>query len=1085
MYIYVLKCDGDKYYIGKTSNRRNLNIRLRQHQNPKTRSGAAWTRLHQPVEVVNTFQTSNKYDELSTTLKYMQEHGVENVRGASYSQVVLNPFQLQQIEREFRSATDRCLHCGEAGHFASMCPKWLPELYVLQKCAGGGKSYEIIQMLGKSERFRTARRFIILTKVHSAKDNLHEKYETQIQDNVLKVREDSNNDRGRRISRQGEQTCEGGGRFRVDICTVDSFLCGAGRKIGLEPQARNQMGAFEALANDISVSADEGDGVRVRNIFRCPIDRKTLVVVDEAQDLSYKYLNALVAMMCGTGFRLLLVGDLMQSIQGEANAMRVIANGNTYMWNKHQISITRIIQPAKSYRFERAGIMSFVNKVCPNKRYGVELFQSMHHQEFESSLPPVNVFTDNTKCRDPNCATIKWIEKEVLPRMEREIQSNGHCLPSDFLFVHPLVNNNEVLCTIQSRLEEFWSKMLKRKEVQEMVRKREATSGRKPHWSNPEMASWQTVMLHRSCNGSIEIRDSVYMTRIMSVHAAKGLDANVVFCLGLSDNVLHKFTTDHKRGLVYWSMAYVALTRAKRALYVALQPDSGFIGRQLCGACDSASVDIDSTTFKEQSLVRVKSSTITRNDIMTNIVRYLPHNTDEDENEPIHILLRKIEEEKQDTPDNRKLVEWGDHCLRLAALNSSIRREMLASDRLLKKHNVSQLGVVASKIRGVKNTRVFRTTREYYDALERISNNTCNTFPLQRIRDTTMSPKLLNAVGCLIRHVALKFRKERFPRLCPLEAVVYVHMEQVFLTGKYIAQHDVRQLYRVVDSFLSNYSGDHDEYNCLCSDHSFKQRGKVDSKLCHHYNATRDRGKHHIESLLALLSGPDHKTVRITLEWALYLQESDYKLRYNSPPIIARTDDTAYLIFIRPTADSINVYELYQKSLVATFMLRSCAKTAVEGKNGYKLLAAEIKGLSKLKSVWLTLSHPGPLFFEHDEHEFEGMRGAMQTSLECHYRDSHEGLALYYDACIENNGSKRNQTKIFKRFAESVKGFLKNRYRGKRSPPEHVIDTLRDIDRGKETLPVDGKQLFALLEHAASLEMKRLLREPESNSDSD
>lgn len=46
LYIYVLKCMNNKYYIGKT---KNPTIRLDQHFNSH---GSSWTKVHKPMSIV-------------------------------------------------------------------------------------------------------------------------------------------------------------------------------------------------------------------------------------------------------------------------------------------------------------------------------------------------------------------------------------------------------------------------------------------------------------------------------------------------------------------------------------------------------------------------------------------------------------------------------------------------------------------------------------------------------------------------------------------------------------------------------------------------------------------------------------------------------------------------------------------------------------------------------------------------------------------------------------------------------------------------------------------------------------------------
>lgn len=82
-WLYVLRLEHGKYYIGVTS--RNVTKRVSEHQHGFM--GAKWTKRHKPVQVIDkkdlgmmTFQIAEKY-ETKVTMRYMSKYGVNNVRG--------------------------------------------------------------------------------------------------------------------------------------------------------------------------------------------------------------------------------------------------------------------------------------------------------------------------------------------------------------------------------------------------------------------------------------------------------------------------------------------------------------------------------------------------------------------------------------------------------------------------------------------------------------------------------------------------------------------------------------------------------------------------------------------------------------------------------------------------------------------------------------------------------------------------------------------------------------------------------------------------------------------------------------------
>jgi predicted GIY-YIG superfamily endonuclease len=113
--IYILKLQSGKYYVGKTT---DLERRKQEHING---TASAWTKKYKPVSVEKTIPNASAFDEDKWTKIYMEKHGVENVRGASYAQMELDETQRETLAREFRSANDACMKCGRSGHFAKSC----------------------------------------------------------------------------------------------------------------------------------------------------------------------------------------------------------------------------------------------------------------------------------------------------------------------------------------------------------------------------------------------------------------------------------------------------------------------------------------------------------------------------------------------------------------------------------------------------------------------------------------------------------------------------------------------------------------------------------------------------------------------------------------------------------------------------------------------------------------------------------------------------------------------------------------------------------------------------------------------------
>ena len=114
--LYVLQLEDNKWYVGKTA---DIAARFKQHASGK---GSAWTKSYKPVKLVETRRLKDQFDENNTTKEYMKKYGVDNVRGGSYTQVVLPEDVEKVLKLELRGDTDTCFKCNLKGHFANKCP---------------------------------------------------------------------------------------------------------------------------------------------------------------------------------------------------------------------------------------------------------------------------------------------------------------------------------------------------------------------------------------------------------------------------------------------------------------------------------------------------------------------------------------------------------------------------------------------------------------------------------------------------------------------------------------------------------------------------------------------------------------------------------------------------------------------------------------------------------------------------------------------------------------------------------------------------------------------------------------------------
>lgn len=117
VYIYVLELVDGKYYVGKTN---NPGFAINQEQDFDL-SGSVWTRKYNPINIIEFISNCDDYDEDKYTRIYMDKYGIENVRGGSFCEEVLDEATLKMLEKMSNSAKNKCLICGKIGHFAKEC----------------------------------------------------------------------------------------------------------------------------------------------------------------------------------------------------------------------------------------------------------------------------------------------------------------------------------------------------------------------------------------------------------------------------------------------------------------------------------------------------------------------------------------------------------------------------------------------------------------------------------------------------------------------------------------------------------------------------------------------------------------------------------------------------------------------------------------------------------------------------------------------------------------------------------------------------------------------------------------------------
>ena len=115
VFIYAIKLEQGKYYIGKTS---NPQFRLKSHF---ISNGSAWTKKYKPLKILEIKANCDDYDEDKITRQYMDKYGINNVRGGSFVSVKLGKSEMDILKQMSNGTNNKCFVCGKVGHFANDC----------------------------------------------------------------------------------------------------------------------------------------------------------------------------------------------------------------------------------------------------------------------------------------------------------------------------------------------------------------------------------------------------------------------------------------------------------------------------------------------------------------------------------------------------------------------------------------------------------------------------------------------------------------------------------------------------------------------------------------------------------------------------------------------------------------------------------------------------------------------------------------------------------------------------------------------------------------------------------------------------
>ena len=735
----------------------------------------------------------------------------------------------------------------------------LATLTVQQKGAGNGKTYGIWESISRNPDKDI---FLIVTKQHTAKEVIYAELEDQssrecfhIVDNMKDIETELY---GRQIIVNYEHN-QSGRKCTVVIGTVDSFIYGLTTTV--QSSSDYFIGLLDSIIDTGPTKVNKRTGQIRYGGHDLTLSKRTQLWIDETQDLNVKYFQSIVRLMMDTGLDVVAVGDILQSLEHCSNFMTCARSMN--MPAIHTI----IDDPVNiNRRIQVQGMTEIINRVIQFNTYNVP---EISYDRTDDMLPleqmdkPSIEIIHSPKIYAGEAANLDKVSSYIntlINQVDIEVQAHDYS-PNDFLFLFVILKNNTVATELDTRLNQYW---IDRDTTGEYV---------------------QHVVLHKHEEGEIiDTSKSKNATRIMSVRSSKGDGRPVTFVLGCSEEAIKK-VSGGEINLVYESHLHVALTRAKKKIYVGLEKNNDDIHRRFGEAM--------LTAYKPNVNPNMRISRILSQIDTSEIIRLMKdHGVSEPEEPPIDASMSSTHE----------IVDMGYHYIRRAIYIQYVMAAVIKRSNGTTDWNKSQIKIVLDKLSKL-DIHSFTPANffKYLNTRNSETNLELEVFPL-----CNLSHKPLYKTYCeKIRQIMDKNKQEYINdslslyTQSPLEATIQHYAIDIFKNKSYHSTSPI-EIYNIIDYFEN--------------DKGTKETELLNEATC-------------IKTIVdnAMTHMMEHSTSTIT--WNI-----EHMTKYNgvsddisiiyTTPIVGHNDTTVYHLMIQTDFNTLNYWETMIQMILERFIIR-------------------------------------------------------------------------------------------------------------------------------------------------------------------
>lgn len=932
---------------------------------------------------------------------------------------------LREIEEQIMKSEQICEYTGK--------------IYQRQMGAGCGKTYDSVRLIEKSE-FNEKNCFIYLTKLSSAVNVIREKFDefknklnekSTIYDfNEIPVNEWTKNKETNKYEKRVSNkkflfTCKrkcdinNFTELTILIGTVDSFAVSCVENIN-----KSSLDMFSDVVRSISRGKIKNN-ITFRNY---KLSLKTLVVIDESQDLDRTYFDAFWKILHVTNCDVYLIGDKLQSIMSSINIFTHIEAN----LEKLKENIIRNRNDDKNIvgRFHNSSFKDFVNGIVNFENHGLIKIQGTCTRNdcghvHNNNPNAVKIFQMPTiYANDYEKDKVTKCVDKIIQHMDNEILQNKY-LPQDFMIIFPILSKNLLASRLCEKIKDYWNE----KVYDERYSKILETD---IFWKKHMFTSKPYVFLHKSEDGQpIDLNESKNSTQIISIHSAKGGGRKCTFVLGLTDYSLKVFSTEVSTStcpnIIYDSLVHVAITRHMEKLYVGLVNDNGHIWKKfddMKNVNKLWKIDVDKTIKPS----RVQSFKIKYDKVIDYFVRN-DHKYEKLYNDVI--LQEKIPDKFNFFEEQNVLIGMEHHIIRQKVLEYYFSYSVYKNEKNNKEEQfIKNLKDLSTKIpqQLIHN--------EYFRCLDEIhSNSKKNEFSKNKIIPILKYAKVNKAnygkyadiLQSYIVNIQNKIKKDVIPELCPVECIVYAFMCEI-MSSSVFADITITDIYNVLyyyDEYTVIYGLDenhNNKYKCECINHFIKNNNCVNNDVSRsalqigktivdHYNLINNVFGLHAKYYKKISEYVDNEKINFyNTKKSFCLQQSDDFNIHKQFKFLGSTNNYTIYFVLRHKITQMNINEILINLIFDNFLLTNHVE-----KNDNKNYEDK-----KVVTCIISLEIENPIFIDFDNIKyFDYMLKGIQEYLTNFYDEINKQFIDRYVWSIEKtDGQNKLESSFRKLFAD-------------------------------------------------------------------